>query len=125
MVKKDVVEKDEKEQHLRKILNFGHTIGHAIESYYHLSDYLHGECVAMGMLYFIKDDNIKKRVLHVYDKLGILAFAPYDVEEVYQLLCKDKKAYDGMISIVEVSQIGHADLIDKKTEDIKLLLKGS
>ena len=42
-VKKAVVEKDEKEQNLRKILNFGHTIGHAIESYYHLEEYLHGE----------------------------------------------------------------------------------
>ena len=49
-VKKAVVEQDEKEEHLRKILNFGHTIGHAIESIYHLEGYYHGECVGMGMM---------------------------------------------------------------------------
>ncbi len=45
LVKKYVVEQDETEQGLRKILNFGHTIGHAYESYYQLHDYYHGECV--------------------------------------------------------------------------------
>lgn len=123
-VKKDVVEKDEKEQHLRKILNFGHTIGHAIESYYHLSDYLHGECVAFGMLYFIEDEDIKKRVLTIYDKLGIKASAPYDPESVYALLCNDKKAAHGSVSIVKVKEIGKAEIQDMKLEEVRALLKG-
>lgn len=123
-VKKDVVEKDEKEQHLRKILNFGHTIGHAIESYYHLSDYLHGECVAFGMLYFIEDEDIKKRVLAIYDKLGIKASAPYDPESVYALLCNDKKAAHGSVSIVKVKEIGKAEIQDMKLEEVRALLKG-
>ena len=50
LIKQDVVQQDEKEQHLRKILNYGHTIGHAIESLYNLKDYYHGECVANGMV---------------------------------------------------------------------------
>ena len=124
LVKKDVVEQDEKEEHLRKILNFGHTIGHAIESYYHLSDYLHGECVAMGMLYFIKDEALKQRVIALYRKLGIKESAPYDEEEVYSLLCKDKKAAKGSITVVEVNTLGTADLVDMKTEALKPLLKG-
>lgn len=124
-VKKDVVEKDEKEQHLRKILNFGHTIGHAIESYYHLSQYLHGECVAMGMLYFIKDEELKQRVKALYQKLGIKESAPYDEEEVYRILCKDKKANKGSITIVEVAQLGKAELVDEANEDIRKRLKGS
>lgn len=123
-VKKDVVEKDEKEQHLRKILNFGHTIGHAIESYYHLSDYLHGECVAFGMLHFIEDEDIKKRVLAIYDKLGIKASAPYDPESVYALLCNDKKAAHGSVSIVKVKEIGKAEIKDMKLEEVRALLKG-
>lgn len=125
LVKKDVVEKDEKEQHLRKILNFGHTIGHAIESYYHLEEYLHGECVAMGMLYFIKEEALKNSVLALYQKLGIKESAPYDEEEVYAILCKDKKAHRGEITVVEVSSLGHADLVDKKTAEVRALLKGS
>lgn len=123
-VKKDVVEKDEKEQHLRKILNFGHTIGHAIESYYHLSDYLHGECVAFGMLYFIENEDIKKHVLAVYDKLGIQASAPYDPDTVYGLLCNDKKAAHGSVSIVKVKEIGKAEIQDMKLEEVRALLKG-
>ena len=123
-VKKDVVEKDEKEQHLRKILNFGHTIGHAIESYYHLSEYLHGECVAFGMLYFIEKEDIKKRVLAIYDKLGIKASAPYDPDTVYGLLCNDKKAAHGSVSIVKVKEIGKAEIQDMKLEEVRVLLKG-
>ena len=49
-IKKEVVEQDEKESHLRKILNYGHTIGHGFESAAN-GEYLHGECVALGMLF--------------------------------------------------------------------------
>lgn len=56
LVKKAVVEQDEKEQNLRKILNFGHTLGHGIESVYGLSELLHGECVAIGMIPMLEDE---------------------------------------------------------------------
>lgn len=65
-LKRDVVQQDERESNLRKILNFGHTIGHAIESAYGLNTYLHGECVAMGMLFFIENEALKQRVLNIY-----------------------------------------------------------
>lgn len=122
LVKKDVVEKDEKEHDLRKILNFGHTIGHAIESYYHLEDYLHGECVAMGMLYFIKDEDIKNRVLSVYEKLQLPTSVPYDTEKVYSYLCRDKKAEGDSITVVEITQIGKAELRKLPMRHIKELL---
>lgn len=124
LVKKDVVEKDEKEQNLRKILNFGHTIGHAIESYYHLSEYLHGECVAMGMLYFIDDEALKQRVLSLYKKLGIQGEVSYDTDEVYQLLCSDKKADASSVTIVRVKELGHAELVETPLEDVRKILKG-
>ena len=54
LAKKNVVELDPKEENLRKVLNFGHTIGHAIESS-NFNDFYHGEAVACGMLYFIFD----------------------------------------------------------------------
>ena len=49
LMKADVVSKDEKESGLREILNFGHTIGHAIETKFEF-ELLHGECVALGMI---------------------------------------------------------------------------
>ena len=108
-VKKDVVEQDEKEQHLRKILNFGHSIGHGIESYYHLSDYYHGECVAMGMLYFMNHD-LKERTLKIYDKLHLSLTSDYDRSKVFEIMKNDKKASRSSISIIEVNQLGKAEI---------------
>lgn len=124
-VKIDVVEKDEKEQNLRKILNFGHTIGHAIESYYKLSQYLHGECVAMGMLYFIEDPAIKERVIKIYKKLKLVESAPYDVDKVYDLLRMDKKASGDSVTIVSVKELGVATLETMKLDEIKQYLRGN
>lgn len=116
-VKKDVVEQDEKEQHLRKILNFGHTIGHGIESYYHLSDYYHGECVAMGMLYFMSDD-LKERTLRIYDKLHLPFTNDYDRKVVFEIMKNDKKASSKAISIIEVQQLGKAEIKELSFDDL-------
>ncbi|MCR0204346.1 3-dehydroquinate synthase [[Clostridium] innocuum] len=124
-VKKDVVEQDEREQGLRKILNFGHTIGHAIESYYHLSEYLHGECVALGMLYFIDNEQLKQRVLHVYKHLGIRTQVDFDPEAVYQLLCRDKKADGDYVTIVRVRELGAAELVETPLSEVHDILKGT
>ncbi|NBK99333.1 MAG: 3-dehydroquinate synthase [Erysipelotrichia bacterium] len=122
-MKKWVVEEDEKEEHLRKTLNFGHTIGHGIEGYYNLEKYYHGECVAMGMLYFIEDENLKQRVLAIYEKMGVLATTDLDVNEVYKIVVMDKKAHDNKISVVKVKEVGKAYLEDIEKEEILTILK--
>lgn len=124
-VKRAIVEQDEKEENLRKVLNFGHTIGHAIESYYHLHDYLHGECVAMGMLYFIDDDDLKKRYVQILKRLHIPSKAPYDGDQVYDVLCRDKKADKGMVSIVHVKTLGKAQLVETPLCDVRAIVKGA
>lgn len=111
LVKKAVVEQDEKEQNLRKILNFGHTLGHGIESLYGLSDILHGEAVAMGMLPMITDKSLKKRVETVYEKLGLKSSAAYNETEMLALIAKDKKAEGDNITVVKVEKLGTAVLI--------------
>ena len=123
-VKKDVVEKDEKEMGLRKILNFGHTIGHAIESYYHLSEYLHGECVAFGMPYFIDNETIKERLSNIYKHLKLPPFPEIDPAVVFSYLCKDKKASGNSISVVHVNEIGKSYIKETPLQDIERLLKG-
>ncbi|MDO5479698.1 MAG: 3-dehydroquinate synthase family protein, partial [Clostridia bacterium] len=64
MIKKAVVEEDVDEKGLRKVLNFGHTVGHAIESNAGLGRFYHGECVALGMLY-MADKEAKERIINV------------------------------------------------------------
>lgn len=105
-LKRQVVEQDEKEAGLRKALNFGHTIGHAIEGSYENYEYLHGECVAAGMLYFLEDEALKKRVLAIYERLGLPAITNFDKARVKALLRKDKKGNEQGIACVFVSSPG-------------------
>ncbi len=121
-VKKEVVQIDEKEQNLRKILNFGHTIGHAIESYYGLKDLYHGECVAIGMLAMIENKNLKQRVLNVYEKMGLKTYVDFDSEKIYQLMLKDKKAEQNSITIVCVEDCGKAELKQIEFEALKIYI---
>ena len=82
LVKKAVVEEDEKEQGLRRVLNFGHTVGHAIETATGLGDLLHGECVALGMLAF-SSDNVRTRLVEVLKKYSTRSeFFPYIPREL-------------------------------------------
>ena len=110
MVKKYVVEQDEKESHLRKILNYGHTIGHGFESAAH-GRYLHGECVALGMLY-MSSDEVKTQLLQIYAKLGfkVPAISEFDLDEVKEAITHDKKASNQNCSVVFVSEIGNGQI---------------
>ena len=62
-LKKKVVEEDEKEQGLRRVLNFGHTLGHGIESVGSKNGMLHGECVALGMMKVIRNAGLTERII--------------------------------------------------------------
>ncbi len=118
-VKKAVVEEDEKEQHLRKILNFGHTIGHAIESLYHLKNYYHGECVGIGMMKILDNKEIKERLRKVLLKLEAPLEAAYDADEVVMFIKKDKKANGNYVTIVQVEEVGKAELIPIEIESLR------
>ena len=103
-IKRDVVERDETEQNLRRILNFGHTIGHGIESTANGALY-HGECVAIGMLPMCSEP-VRARLLPVLQKLRLPTSAALDPAAVYAALTHDKKASAERVSIVRVDEIG-------------------
>lgn len=105
LVKKAVVEEDEKEQGLRRVLNFGHTVGHAIETATGLGDLLHGECVALGMLAF-SSDNVRTRLVEVLKKYSLPYAINITPEELTNALRHDKKADSVGVNAVEVSDIG-------------------
>lgn len=118
LVKKYVVEQDEKESHLRKILNFGHTIGHGFESAAK-GKYLHGECVALGMLY-MSSEEVKKQLLEIYEKLGFVApsLSEFNMEEVREAILHDKKASNKNCSVVFVSEIGDGQIEEWPMEQV-------
>lgn len=102
LIKKQVVEEDEKEKGLRKILNFGHTIGHAIEA---TSDYLHGECVGLGMLYMASNE-VKERLVKLLGKYNLPTKVDVNNDKLFSLILHDKKRSGKNIDIVLVDKIG-------------------
>ncbi len=100
--KRKVVEADEKEAGLRKVLNFGHTIGHAMESQ---GGYLHGECVAMGMLPLCAPE-LRSRVAAVLEQYHLPTRFTGDPSKLFAAAEHDKKAHATGVSVVTVSAIG-------------------
>ena len=119
LIKRDVVQKDEKEQNLRKILNFGHTIGHAIESLYNLKDYYHGECVANGMVMIVEDKQIKDDLIDILAKMHIPLVKDLDAEKCIEFIKNDKKASGATVDVVKVDCIGQAYIEKTNIEDMK------
>ena len=110
LFKKAIVEEDEFETGNRKLLNFGHTLGHAYESIYGLDRFLHGECVAMGMMSILEDPELKARLAAVLSRLGLPKSCEADPSEVIRLVRSDKKADHDKITIVQADEIGKAYL---------------
>ncbi len=104
-VKKEVVEQDEREAGLRKILNFGHTLGHGIESEKAVNGLYHGECVALGMLPFC-GEALRPRLIKVLQKLKLPTALSFDHERVLSAVLHDKKAEKEGITIITVETPG-------------------
>ena len=121
MVKKTIVEEDETEQSVRKLLNFGHTFGHGYESYFE-GRYLHGECVAMGMMTILKNEEIKERLRRVLIRLNLPFECECDKNRVAEIITSDKKAAGNRIDIVQVDEIGNGHVETWPIDEIRRLL---
>ena len=104
-IKKQVVEADEHENGLRKVLNFGHTLGHAIESVCGLDTYYHGECVALGMLPMCSD-SLRPRVKAILEKLNLPTTCTAAPEAVWAAMCHDKKLSGDTLTVVFAPKAG-------------------
>lgn len=111
-----VVEQDEKEMGLRRVLNFGHTVGHGIESLG--LGYYHGECVALGMLPMCTD-KVRERLIPVLKKLGLPTSAEYDIDLCLDAVSHDKKAINDGISVVVVNEVGSFEITKMTVAEIK------
>ena len=130
-IKEDIVSLDMKETGLRKILNFGHTIGHALESYYlEKENYLiHGEAVALGIysaLYLsVKYCGLDDKWLFFYEmwfkgNLNLMNLNGFDVDVIYSYLSYDKKNKGGKPQFVLISAPGKPKIdVEVFEEDIK------
>ncbi len=132
-IKCEVVSEDEKEQGLRKILNFGHTVGHAIEAETHYARFLHGEAVGLGMkaaawlsqLAGKIDQRVARQIVAAVDLYGpIPSAADLDPKRLLARLAKDKKTIRGSVHFVLVTGIGSTEIVCDLEDSMVLVAIG-
>lgn len=129
-IKRDVVEKDLFDFGDRLCLNFGHTIGHAIEQHYHFEKYSHGEAVAIGMVDITRlseaHGQTKKgtadAIVEALNHYGLPTHASLDPHVLLEAISHDKKNFDSQLSFVILDEIGKYKIY-KGTRDYILGLK--
>ncbi|HEU4414144.1 MAG TPA: 3-dehydroquinate synthase [Candidatus Angelobacter sp.] len=125
-VKAAVVSADEKESGLRRILNFGHTVGHALEAATNYSHFLHGEAVAWGMIAAAEigcqagacSRKVADQIQHAVLAFGPLPPVTCNVDEVISRLSSDKKAVAGTVHFVLPQKIGKVRISNDVSVDI-------
>lgn len=129
LIKKSITEIDTQEKGLRKILNFGHTIGHAIESYWMDSPHalLHGHAIAIGMvceaylsyrMSTLSESSLFEIRQRLFKIFGQHPKYVKPVKEMMEFIYLDKKNYDGEIKMVLISEIGRAIFDQTISEDL-------
>lgn len=112
-IKRTVVEHDEFDTGERMILNFGHTLGHAVESYYHYETYTHGSAVAAGMCMMTRktcSDAVYQRLCKCVAAYRLPTTVPAPVSALVQLCGKDKKRANADLRFIVCETIGDAQI---------------
>ncbi|HWY55807.1 MAG TPA: 3-dehydroquinate synthase [Terriglobales bacterium] len=125
-LKAEVVSSDERENGLRRVLNFGHTIGHALEAESGYRRFLHGEAVAWGMIAATHiaamtgriDNDVARRISNAVLRLGSLPRIEARTRDIVRLLRSDKKTRDGVIHFVLPQEIGKVEIVNDVGEKV-------
>lgn len=125
-LKISVVEKDEKENGLRRILNFGHTYGHAIEKITKYKKFTHGEAIVAGMKYAFNlaikrnliDKNYKFFAEDVIKKFNFVEIPEFDREKMIELMQLDKKACNEKIVFILPTDYSTVEAFELNSEDL-------
>ena len=124
-IKRDVVNKDEFEGGVRKILNFGHTFGHSVES---ISNFTvtHGSAVAIGMRIVcaaLSSDEVLHKLTDALKNNNLPINCPYDAKDIYTHALSDKKSTGKGIEIIAVKEIGTFEIIDAPYSSIEEIVR--
>jgi 3-dehydroquinate synthase len=125
-LKAEVVSADEREGGLRRVLNFGHTVGHALETATGYRHFLHGEAVAWGMVAASRiaaavgmlDEQIAQRITQAVRSFGDLPAVTVRCRSVVQLLKNDKKTRNGVVHFVLPREIGAVEIVNDVPERV-------
>ncbi len=125
-LKADVVSSDERENGLRRVLNLGHTIGHALETETDYRHFLHGEAVAWGMIASARiaatvgkiDNTTACRITDAVRELGPLPKVEVRSRNILRLLKSDKKTRNGVVHFVLPREIGRVEIVNDVPEQV-------
>lgn len=125
-LKAEVVSSDEREGGLRRVLNFGHTIGHALEAESGYRHFLHGEAVAWGMIAAARiaaevgacDSGVARQITDAVLGLGSLPEVAARSRSIVRLLRADKKTRNGVVHFVLPREIGRVEIVNNVPEKV-------
>ncbi len=129
-MKRDIVTQDEFDTGLRQLLNFGHTVGHAVEKCSRFA-MTHGSAVAVGMSVISRasakaglcSSDCADRIVSVIKDIGLPTESPFGVDELYDILCSDKKVSGAVLTAVVPERIGKCVLKKFTLEGFKDFIK--
>jgi 3-dehydroquinate synthase len=125
-LKAEIVSVDERERGLRRVLNFGHTIGHALEAQTKYRHFLHGEAVAWGMIAVARiavvlgktDQETCQRISEAVRGLGRLPGVTARTQNVLRWLQADKKTKDGVVHFILPTKIGKVEIVNNVPTEV-------
>lgn len=127
LIKIRVVQKDEFEKGERRLLNFGHTLGHALETQYEL---LHGQAISIGMTYAchiseqLAGFKQTERVTSVLEKYNLPTYASFDKQKVFNVLKMDKKRERKEMNYVLLERIGKGVVKSISLKQLERIIQG-
>jgi 3-dehydroquinate synthase len=127
IIKTKVVQKDEFEKGERRLLNFGHTIGHALETQYEL---LHGQAISIGMTYACHiSENLAgfsqtERVVNLLKKYNLPTYAAFNKQKVFDVLKMDKKRERKEMNFVLLKKIGKGEVKPVSLKQLEKIITG-
>jgi 3-dehydroquinate synthase len=132
-IKIKVVEEDETETGLRRILNFGHTLGHGVEKLGNFTEPSHGEAVAIGMAAAVKmgnragitKDGCYERLIGILNAFDLPTGMIYPVDEIYEAMLTDKKKQGDSINFIFIEDFGRTLVKKVPVEELKQMMKAA
>lgn len=126
LLKTKLVQEDEFEQGSRKLLNFGHTLGHALENLYELT---HGEAISIGMHYAARISDtlygtqLTERISNLLEQFGLPITLSFDVNKVFKIMLADKKRKGNTMQYVLLHRIGEGAIEHIVIDDLKKIIR--
>lgn len=130
LIKKELIEKDEFDKNSRMLLNFGHTLGHAIEKLGKFKKYSHGQAVSIGMKMMVEscvknnilDKSINSDLQFILNKFSLPSNCAFDKKEIILASLNDKKFFNNEFNVVLISSIGNSYIQKFTKEDFEKFL---